>query len=315
MTAGRIAELSKQKNLPTAFLREQLDLRELNGGAIGIPYFGESGEELFVRQRNPPGRERRFLQPKGTKLLPYGLNRLDAARKHGRIYLCEGESDTWTLWHCGLPALGLPGASAAKALMVEYVEGIDGVNLLPDNDDAGEQFVEGVCRRLGELGYKGRLHRLRVPAEYKDVSEWFVAAGSEVKFRDGLTAAVKDAEPLTIAGRQSPPEPEPWTPPILLNEVPAPPPFPLDVFPECLRRFAQEAAASVPCPPDYVAVPMLAFAGAAIGASRALEIKHGRTERPCLYAAIVGTPSCGKTPCRVFAARPLHEEQARLYEI
>jgi hypothetical protein len=60
---------------------------------------------------------------------------------------------------------------------------------------------------------------------------------------------------------------------------------------------------------------MLALAGAAIGASRALEIKHGRTERPCLYAAVVGSPSCGKTPCLTFAARPFHEEQARLYEI
>jgi hypothetical protein len=112
-----------------------------------------------------------------------------------------------------------------------------------------------------------------------------------------------------------PPEPEPWTAPVPLNESPPPPAFPLAVFPECLRRFAEEAAASVPCPPDYVAVPMLAIAGAAIGASRALEIKHGRTERPCLYAAVVGSPSCGKTPCRTFAARPLHEEQARLYEI
>lgn len=112
-----------------------------------------------------------------------------------------------------------------------------------------------------------------------------------------------------------PPEPEPWPTPIPLNETPAPPPFPLEALPEPLKRFAVEGAASVPCPPDYVAVPMLVFAGAAIGASRALEIKHGRTERPCLYAAIVGSPSCGKTPCRTFAARPLHEEQARLYEI
>jgi hypothetical protein len=102
--------------------------------------------------------------------------------------------------------------------------------------------------------------------------------------------------------------------PIPLGEAPAPPDFPLDVLPESLGQFAKEAAASIPCPPDYAAVPMLALAGAAIGASRALEIKHGRTERSCLYAAVVGTPSCGKTPCLGFAARPLHEAQARLYE-
>lgn len=120
-----------------------------------------------------------------------------------------------------------------------------------------------------------------------------------------------EAQPLD----RPPPEQEQWTPPIPLNEVSVPPAFPLDVLPKCLRRFAEEAAAAVPCPPDYVAVPMLVFAGAAIGASRALEIKPGRAERACLYAAVVGTPSCGKTPCRSFAARPLHEEQARLQEI
>lgn len=104
------------------------------------------------------------------------------------------------------------------------------------------------------------------------------------------------------------------SPPIPLSEAPAPPAFPLDVLPKPLQRFAEEAAASIPCPPDYAAVPMLALAGAAIGASRALEIKHGRTERACLYAAIVGTPSCGKTPCLGFAASPFHEAQALLYE-
>jgi hypothetical protein len=109
--------------------------------------------------------------------------------------------------------------------------------------------------------------------------------------------------------------PERWTPPIPLNDVPAPPPFPLDVFPDALKRFAEDAAASVPCPVDYVGVPMLGFAGAAIGASRALEIKPGRAERPCIYTAVVGPPSLGKTPCLSFAARPVYDEQARLHEI
>lgn len=112
-----------------------------------------------------------------------------------------------------------------------------------------------------------------------------------------------------------PEEPEPWPDPIPLNETPPALEFPLHVFPAPLRDFAVEAAAAIPCPVDYVAVPMLAIAGAAIGASRALEIKHGRTERPCLYAAVVGPPSCGKTPCLSFAARPLYDEQSRLYEI
>ncbi|MHB1424605.1 MAG: DUF3987 domain-containing protein [Gemmataceae bacterium] len=325
-----LADVASAKKLPLDWLQNYCDLRDLGNGVIGIPYWDDTGNELFVRQRNPPGTEPRFRQPKGIKLVPYGLNRLDIARRDGRLFLCEGESDTWSLWRCAFPALGIPGAGAAKSLQTDHVEGIADVYLLPDNDSAGEQFVEGIVRHLGELCYTGRIWRLQVPRNYKDVSEWYVAAGSKGKFLEELETAVAAAKLLRVeaarpsrngdasAGRpqdRPPPEPEPWPPPVPLNETPTPPEFPLGVLPEPLRRFASEAAASIPCPLDYVAVPMLVFAGAAIGASRALEIKHGRTERPCLYAAVVGSPSCGKTPCRTFAARPLHEEQARLYEI
>lgn len=108
---------------------------------------------------------------------------------------------------------------------------------------------------------------------------------------------------------------EAWLPPLPLNETPQARPFPLDSLPKPFRRFAEEAAAAIPCPVDYVAAPLLALAGAAIGASRALEIKPGRTERPCLYLAVVGVPSCGKTPCLSFVALPLYDEQTRLFEI
>ncbi len=199
MKKKTIEALAQEKKLPADFLH-QLNLRDLGGGAIGIPYFGESGEELFERRRNPPGANPRFVQPKGTKLLPYGLNRLDAARKHGHLYLCEGESDTWTLWHLGLPALGIPGAGAAKALTADHVEGIDSILLLPDSDNAGEQFVEGIRLRLGELSYNGRLKRVRLPAPHKDFSEWFIVDGSgrPKTFLKHLTAAVENAEPLAV---------------------------------------------------------------------------------------------------------------------
>jgi len=110
-----------------------------------------------------------------VKLLPYGQNRLENARRAGRLNLCEGESDALTLWHSGQPALGLPGAGATKALQQDHVEGIADVYLLPDNDKAGERFVDGVVDRLSELGFSGRLWRVIVPKPYKDVSEWYIA--------------------------------------------------------------------------------------------------------------------------------------------
>jgi hypothetical protein len=62
---------------------------------------------------------------------------------------------------------------------------------------------------------------------------------------------------------------------------------------------------------DYIAVPLLTLAGAAIGARRALEIKTGWTERPSLYAAIVAPPGSAKSPALKLVASPFYAEQNR----
>ena len=46
-------------------------------------------------------------------IVPYGLWRLEEARKAGFLVLVEGESDCWTLWFHNFPCLGLPGADMA----------------------------------------------------------------------------------------------------------------------------------------------------------------------------------------------------------
>ncbi|HTU88884.1 MAG TPA: hypothetical protein VMF69_02200 [Gemmataceae bacterium] len=43
------AALAVEKKLPLDFLQNQCELRELYNGAIGIPYFDEAGNEMFVR--------------------------------------------------------------------------------------------------------------------------------------------------------------------------------------------------------------------------------------------------------------------------
>ena len=56
--------------------------------------------------------------------------------------------------------------------------------------------------------------------------------------------------------------------------------FPVEVFPSPLQRFIEDVAAALPCPPDFVGVPLLAVLGAAIGTSRVLQIKPGWHEGP-----------------------------------
>lgn len=98
---------------------------------------------------------------------------------------------------------------------------------------------------------------------------------------------------------------------IPLAEVPAAQPFPLSVLPAILIRFVKDAAGALTCPIDYLAVPLLALAGAAIGSSRVLRIKGDWFERPCLYAAVIGPPGSAKSPALKLVAKPFYDEQGR----
>src|SRR5262249_40493453 len=82
-----------------------------------------------------------------------------------------------------------------------------------------------------------------------------------------------------------------------------------------LRRYVEEGAVALRCPPEFLGVPMLVIAGAAIGTSYVLEVKPGWRERPCLYAAIVAPPGKGKSPPLDAVARPVHARPAGLMEV
>jgi hypothetical protein len=105
---------------------------------------------------------------------------------------------------------------------------------------------------------------------------------------------------------------EPWERIVPLNGTPAVKPFPLDALPLSLVGFVKCVAETLACPPDYAAVPMLALAGGAIGASRALTIKEGWSERAALYVAVVGRPGSAKSPAVKAAAGPVYAQQNRL---
>lgn len=89
-------------------------------------------------------------------------------------------------------------------------------------------------------------------------------------------------------------------------------PFPIEVLPKPLARFVREASAALPCPPDFIAVPMLAFLGTAIGTSRAIQIKPGWVEGPRINAAVVAPTGSKKSPALNLAAKPLQENQEKM---
>src|SRR5205814_7582213 len=108
-----LAEYAAAKGLPVNLLLELglSDALYLNRPAVRIPYYDEQGQDVAVQYRIALDGSDRFRWRKGSKVLPYGLWRLREARAGNNITLVEGVSDSHTLWHHDLPALGIPGAS------------------------------------------------------------------------------------------------------------------------------------------------------------------------------------------------------------
>ena len=87
-------------------------------GGLQIPYHlpdGTLAPRYRIRTALVAKEGSRWSKGEGT-IVPYGLGRLEEARKAGYLVLVEGESDCWTLWYHGFPALGLPGAEMARTL-------------------------------------------------------------------------------------------------------------------------------------------------------------------------------------------------------
>jgi len=91
-------------------------------------------------------------------------------------------------------------------------------------------------------------------------------------------------------------------------------PFPLWVLPEKLSDFVTEAATSICCPPDYIAVPMLGVLSAAIGTRRRIKIKDSWHEWAILWTATVGDTGSAKSPALQIAAASLFRLQSEFLE-
>jgi hypothetical protein len=194
---------SRVKGLPESFLRGLgLDDFHLNGTpAVRIPYLDEARTEVATRFRLTVTKPvegdatggNRFRWRSGTKPVLYGLWRLAEARRSGYVVVVEGESDAHTLWHHGVPAVGVPGASAWSEDWARYLDGISTIYVLIEPDRGGE----ATRRWLSRSGIRDRA-RLVSLAGAKDPSELHVAdpAAFPARWRDALESAVpwKDAE-------------------------------------------------------------------------------------------------------------------------
>jgi len=104
----------------------------------------------------------------------------------------------------------------------------------------------------------------------------------------------------------APPPPWPTVDPGLLEEGrPKLPAFPLQVFPGPWREWVKDAAQWAGSSEDYVAQALLAAVAGLCGQGVSARITEAWSEPLILWQALVGGPSCGKTPALEWLRRPL----------
>jgi len=192
----RLAELAEDKQLDAEKFRAWHaheipagHAPEAPYGGIAIPYRTREGELHAVQYRLTEEKVEgvdRFKWRKGDTPILYGLWRLCEWTGSDTLYLCEGTSDTWTLWHADLPALGIPSATYWREEWWREVEGFERIVLIPDADDAGSQLVEKLAETCPD-SLRERVQVLRLPDGTKDANELWQREGANAeRFRNAL---------------------------------------------------------------------------------------------------------------------------------
>lgn len=186
-TTGRLtlADLAAAKHLSVELLRS-FDCTDDRSGGVKIPYHDADGALASIRTRLALTGDR-FRWRRGDHPLLYGLWRLKEIRALGRVILVEGETDCWTLWAHGIPALGIPGKSTWRS---EWSEHLDGLTVFLWQEPDAPELVDRVARDVTDLRV------IVAPDGTKDVSDAHVRGDDVVALVDHLMALAVPAGSL-----------------------------------------------------------------------------------------------------------------------
>lgn len=130
-------------------VREPVVGHESFRNRISFPYFTIQGvTSIRFRHLGDARLEgvSKFLSLTGDSARIYNVKSIINSSK---VFICEGETDTITCWMAGLPAVGVPGATAWRPAFSRIFRHRE-VVVLADNDDSGEgkKLADTIYRSL-----------------------------------------------------------------------------------------------------------------------------------------------------------------------
>src|SRR6266849_4387580 len=164
----RLSEYAAMKRLPLDYLQTEWRLEDITWQgrpALALPYIEDAAGDAIRRKIRLSKDSHDMLWEDGAGTIPYGLWRLDGDL--AVLAITEGESDAQTLAFHDVPVIGISGANGWKPEFAEYqqVKNARKILLVPDRDNAGNEFVRKVARDIPNEKL------VVVPLPTKDVSE------------------------------------------------------------------------------------------------------------------------------------------------
>ena len=253
----------------------------------------------------------------GIELSPrplFGLDRLAKQQKDNAVFIVEGEKAAAALHSLDICAVSSQGgAQSAGQADWTPLEGYNIAYLMPDKDEPGEQYAQGVYAALAALKSPPAVKLARVAdlPDGGDVVDWLqhhapdwngldpFPAESKTWALDELKAELKKAEAI----------PQEWNLAVLAgagaalfqweapNEITSKTPdvqaLKPELMPEPLRPWLADVSHRMQAPPDFATVSALVIIGSVIGAGCAIRPKRLDDWEviPNLWGACIGRPS------------------------
>ena len=257
-----INELAQAKGFSVDFL-ESLGVVQ-HGENVRITYWLEDGKPA-ARQRIRTALRAKdgSIWEKGDgKPVCYGLWRLEEARNLGYIIIVEGESDCWTLWFHNYPALGIPGADMTGKLEAENLLNIPQIFIVQEPDNGGNVFINGMQKRLQEIGYSGKALVIKMPQRIKDPNDLHLKSKNFKKDVDFcLSNGIDIHEALKNLKEETESKVE-------ILEAPEKKPdveFPFETVHPIFSHYVSQIVGKTEAPPEYIVAALLTGISGAIG--------------------------------------------------
>jgi len=237
----------------------------------------------------------------------------------GRVYVVEGEKCVNALSAgLGLDATTSSGGSnAASKSDWSPLAGRD-VVILPDADETGRKYANEVAEILLKLDPPAVVRIVDLAPDADDGSD--VADLAEPArclgepLREHIERLAAEAAPLKPKAATASTTPATPSTSSASSPVEAWRPFPTPALPKAVSTLIEESARAIGCDEAFVALPLLAVLGSAIGTTRRVLLKPEWRAPAIVWPVTVATSGSQKSPAADVSLDHVREREDRLHE-